>query len=701
MKAPSRWGRRILRNTRLRRLLCWAIHLYIRLVYRTNRWTVDGGEVPRRLRADGSGFILAFWHGRLMMIPMAWQRLAPMHMLISAHRDGRIIADAVSYFGVHSIAGSTRRGGSGALRAMLKRLDAGECVGITPDGPRGPATVASGGIVNVARLAGVPIVPVVFATSRTRILPSWDRFRLALPFGRGVFLWGEPIEVARDLDADGLDRARLLVEGRMNEMAHEADRRVGHGPPVEAANSPSPAPRERVAAGDSPRPGEGVASASFWPALYRAMTAAAAPFVVRYLDRRRRHGKEDGERIGERFGVATAARSPSPLLWVHAASVGEANSVLALIEQILAQRPAIEVLMTTGTVAAARLLGDRLPERACHQFVPVDVPDAVERFLDHWHPDLAIWVESELWPNLVLATRRRGIPMLLANARLSARSLARWRALPGLVRPVLGSFDLCLAQDEVQAERIRRLGAGVVASVGDLKAAAAPLAADPAALAALRSQIGARPVWLAASTHAGEEEIAATAHRHIAANHPGLLTIIAPRHPVRAPAIAAMLAARGLRVARRGAGDAIGADADVYLADTLGELGVFFRLAGIAFIGGSLVRKGGHNPFEAARLDCAIVHGPDMTNCAAMAGALDAAGAALTVCDAASLAAAVAQLLADPPERNARAVAAARIAAASGGTLDAVLDRFAPWLDALAPRALAAEGVSTRADARA
>jgi lysophospholipid acyltransferase (LPLAT)-like uncharacterized protein len=213
----------------LRRLLCWAIHLYIRLVYLTNRWTVEGAEVPRRLRAEGRPFILAFWHGRLLMIPMAWQRLAPMHMLISAHRDGRIIANSVTYFGIGSISGSTRRGGSAALRAMLKRLADGDCVGITPDGPRGPAMVASAGIVNVARLARVPIVPIVFATSRRRVLRSWDQFHLALPFGRGVFLWGEPIDVAPNLDDDGVDRARLLVETRMNRMAEQADRRVGHG----------------------------------------------------------------------------------------------------------------------------------------------------------------------------------------------------------------------------------------------------------------------------------------------------------------------------------------------------------------------------------------------------------------------------------------------------------------------------------------
>jgi len=424
-----------------------------------------------------------------------------------------------------------------------------------------------------------------------------------------------------------------------------------------------------------------------WPSAYRAATAIATPLVRHYLGKRCREGKEDHERIAERYGIASAARPSGKLIWIHAASVGEAHSVLALVDRILSRRPGIELLMTTGTVASAQLLAKRLPAGGRHQFVPVDLPRAVERFLDHWRPDLAIWIESELWPNLVLATRRRGVPMLLLNGRLSARSFARWRAMPGLIRPVLRAFSLCLAQDEEQAARFRALGASGAASVGDLKTAAPPLVADPAALAALRGKIGARPVWLAASTHPGEEEIIAAAHVRIARDHPGLLTIVAPRHPGRGAAIAEALRTRGLRVARRGSGDRIAADTDIYLADTLGELGLMFRLAGIAFIGGSLVEKGGHNPFEAARLDCAVLHGPDMSNCAAMAAALDAAGAALTVRDAESLAATVARLLGDPGERIARANAASRIAASGNSTLDALLARLAPWLDALAPEA--------------
>ncbi len=430
------------------------------------------------------------------------------------------------------------------------------------------------------------------------------------------------------------------------------------------------------------------------PGLYRAATTGLAPLVRAYLLWRRRQGREDPARLAERFGIASASRPPGPLVWIHAASVGESVSVMGVIARLHDQRPALKLLMTTGTVAAARLLRDRLPSGVLHQFVPVDVPRAVERFLNHWRPDLALWVESELWPNLVLATHRRGIPMVLLNARLSAGSEAHWRAVPGLIQPVLACFGLCLAQDEAQAERFRRLGAPRVISVGDLKATAEPLAADARALALMERQIGDRPLWLAASTHAGEEEIVAAAHLSIARTHPGLLTVIAPRHPARGAAIATTLRGQGLAVSRRNGDEPIGQSTDIYLADTMGELGLFFRLAGIAFIGGSLVPKGGHNPFEAARLDCAILHGPDMRNCAAMAAALDDAGAALIVEDASGLADAVSRLLQDPLERTARAEAGARVVAESAGALGAVLRRLAPWLDPLAP--LAADESETR-----
>jgi 3-deoxy-D-manno-octulosonic-acid transferase len=292
------------------------------------------------------------------------------------------------------------------------------------------------------------------------------------------------------------------------------------------------------------------------------------------------------------------------------------------------------------------------------------------------------------------------VPMLLVNGRLSAAALTRWRALPGLIRPMLRSFALCLAQDDTQAARFRRLGAGNVVCVGDLKSAAPVLEADLPALDEMRRRIGDRPVWLAASTHEGEEDAVASAHLRIVQRHPGLLTIIAPRHPARGVAITQTLRRRRLQVSRRTVGGAV-PDCDIYVADTMGELGLFFRLADVAFIGGSLTRKGGHNPFEAARLGCVVLHGPDVANCAAMAAALDAAGAALPVDDADGLADAVSRLLADPVERETRAAAALRVAAAGDGVLDAALARLSPWLDALAPVALAAPVATQPADSYA
>jgi 3-deoxy-D-manno-octulosonic-acid transferase len=277
--------------------------------------------------------------------------------------------------------------------------------------------------------------------------------------------------------------------------------------------------------------------------------------------------------------------------------------------------------------------------------------------------------------------------LLLLNGRLSQRSFQGWERLPGLIRPLLACFELCLAQDDIQADRLRRLGAAAATSVGDLKTAAAPLPCDEGELSRIGANAADRPLWLAASTHAGEEEAAADVHRGLKHERPGLLTIIAPRHPARAPEIATMLAQRGLNVARRSAGDALDAKTDIYLADTLGELGLFYRLAGIAFIGGSLTPVGGHNPLEAAMLDCAILQGPDTSKCAAIAKSLADAGATIMIRDAAELTVAVRRLLADPVERAARAAAAAGVVTDNQAVLDAVLKRIAPWLDRLTAHA--------------
>jgi 3-deoxy-D-manno-octulosonic-acid transferase len=416
-------------------------------------------------------------------------------------------------------------------------------------------------------------------------------------------------------------------------------------------------------------------------ALYRGLTSIATPVVDILLKRRLARGKEDPDRLPERRGVASRARPPGPLVWLHAASVGEAQSALALIGRILDARPEFSILVTTGTVTSARLLAERLPPRSLHQFVPVDCPSWVGRFFDHWRPDLALWMESELWPNLLGEAAARSIPAILVNGRMSARSFGNWRRFSGSARSLLGKFVLCLAQSEEQADRLRRLQAPAVDCVGNLKYSAAPLPADDSALQQHRTALDGRPLWLAASTHPGEEDAAATVHRRLKDRHPALLTIIVPRHPARATEIADTLRADGLTVMRRSENPILTGGAEIYLADTMGELGLFYRLAPIAFVGGSLSPHGGHNPLEPAQLGCAVLYGPDMTNFQTVADALEQQGGARRCADTEALAHAVNMLLNDETTRHAQIAAAKEVADANRSVVDRVYAVLTPYLD--------------------
>ena len=416
-------------------------------------------------------------------------------------------------------------------------------------------------------------------------------------------------------------------------------------------------------------------------ALYRGLTILGGPLIGLYLSRRLARGKEDGARIPERFGHPGRPRPEGPLIWVHGASVGESLSILPLIQALLEPSPELKVLVTTGTVTSAQMMAERLPQRAVHQYAPADRPDAVRRFLDHWRPDLALWLESEFWPNLVTGAQRRGVPMALIQGRMSARSYARWRRVPGPIGAMLRGFTLCLARTPADGERLQALGAPAVKCVGDLKGAAPPLPVNEDALAALRRDLGGRPCWVAASTHGGEEAMAGRVHLALKGRFPGLLTILAPRHPARGGEIAAALTAAGLKLARRSAGDAIEPETDIYLADTLGELGLFYRLGGIAFVGGSLVPHGGQNPLEPARLGCAVLFGPNMQNFALAASDLVAAGGGETVADEDSLRRVVAMLLDEPSLAERRGQAAAKEARSAGHVVEAVMAELGPLLD--------------------
>jgi 3-deoxy-D-manno-octulosonic-acid transferase len=400
--------------------------------------------------------------------------------------------------------------------------------------------------------------------------------------------------------------------------------------------------------------------------LWRAFGHGAAPVVRRLLQRRLARGKEDGARLGERLGRAGIRRPDGPVVWLHGASVGEAMSILPVVDRLLAARDDLHVLVTTGTVTSAKLMAERLPPRALHQYAPVDLPAAVDAFVAHWHPDLALWVESELWPGLISAAHDAGTPFLLVNGRMSERSHGRWRWAPFVVRPLLARFALVLAQSAADALRFRTLGAPKVEVAGNLKYAAPPLACDAAELARLRDLVRALPLWLAASTHPGEEESIVAAHGALAARFPDLLTIIVPRHPDRGAELAVRLGAP-----RRGAGDDVPLGG-LYIADTLGELGLWYRLAPIAFVGGSLVPKGGQNLLEPARLDCAVLHGPHMDNFTEVAALFERAEAAQCV-TVDTLADHVARLLDDPVRRKSMADAARLAAARDDGVLERVV----------------------------
>ncbi|MGB5093527.1 MAG: 3-deoxy-D-manno-octulosonic acid transferase [Parvibaculum sp.] len=407
--------------------------------------------------------------------------------------------------------------------------------------------------------------------------------------------------------------------------------------------------------------------------LYRLATRAAAPFVPLLLRERLKRGKEDADRLGERIGKSALARPAGLLVWFHAASIGESLSILMLIEGLLDARSDLHILVTTGTLTSAKLMQERLPARAFHQFVPLDHPDYCDRFIAHWHPDLAVWVESEFWPNLIIAAHARGIPLALINARLTEKSFKGWQKVPDFIGSLLRRFSLVLAQDGASAERLRKLGALNVLQKGNLKHDAHPLHVEPEACQAIGRVIGARPVWIATNTHEGEERIALETHRELVMRYPDLLTIIIPRHPVRGAAIAEEARQLALSTARRSLQEGIASTTQVYVADTLGELGLFYSLACPVFIGGTFAPMGGHNHFEAARFGCALLAGPSDFNFAESYHHFIREGAMRQMTSPALLASSIEALLADRDQLQHCGEIALRLSRRDSGTVERVL----------------------------
>lgn len=659
---------------RLSRIAGRASARLIGLVHRTSSPHFDPPDAVDVLRRNHPA-IIAVWHGQFMMLASERPKDVQFAAMVARHGDAEIIGEALSILGVELIRGAgagTRkrdRGGAHALRAALNALAEGKSIVMTADVPPGPARVAGSGIVTLARLSGCPIVPAAVASSRYKSLDTWSRMTINLPYSRLGYAVGAPIQVPRDADENIVEAKRAEVEAALNDATTRAYGLAGADP--RRATPPGRAdPRARPA------------DAGAGLKVYTAATRLLRPAAPLLLKLRERDGKEDPLRRGERLGQPSAMRPAGTLAWVHAASVGETNAVLPLIDRLAGERPDLTFLLTTGTVTSASIAAKRASSRLIHQYVPIDAPAAVESFLTHWRPDLALFTESEIWPNLVMATAARSIPIALVNARMSNRSYGRWKRRPGMSQPIFNRFTLVVAQNEKLARRFGDLGARNVIFAGNLKIDSPMPPVDEAAFEKLTSAISRRPVLIAASTHDGEEAIVAGAHRKIARDVPGLLTIIAPRHPERGPGVAEMLNSLGFRIAQRSLGEVPSTSTDIYVADTIGELCMFYALAQVAFVGGSLADRGGQNPIEAIRQGAAVLTGPHWQNFRDAYGALLRHKGAVEIDGAEALAAAATRILSDADALKSMQEGAATALATLGGALDRTVAALLPLLPA-------------------
>lgn len=418
--------------------------------------------------------------------------------------------------------------------------------------------------------------------------------------------------------------------------------------------------------------------------FYRLLSNAGKPLFRSLLERRVKDGKEISVRILEREGISSRPRPAGPLIWVHAASVGESQSALILVTRLLRAYSKAHILMTTGTVSSAMLMEKKLPERTFHQFYPADHPDWVKAFLDHWQPNFVIWMESELWPNMLSEIGRRNIPAALVNARLSQKSFNRWLWIKNTAKEILGAFSLVLAQSDKEAERYKILGARNVTATGNLKYSAQPLPCNDQDLQILTASVSGRPLWVFASTHKGEEAMACRIHQHLKTALPELLTIIIPRHPERREEIAHICEQQKLQFILRGEEKSLPKEnTDIYIADTFGELGLFYRLSPIACIGRSFSDDGGggHNPIEAAQLNCAVLHGKNVQYQQDLYDEMNNKGAAAEIRDEADLRNMLLELLSYPGKSKSYQKDALNYARSKEKVIDVVLENLKPCLE--------------------
>ncbi len=401
---------------------------------------------------------------------------------------------------------------------------------------------------------------------------------------------------------------------------------------------------------------------------YRIAGGVVYPFSGLFLRMRSRKGKEDPTRRDERFGYASQARPDGPLVWFHAASVGEFMAILPFLEKL--ENLGINIVLTTGTVTSAKVAKNRLSDKVIHQYVPIDIKPIIKRFLAHWKPDMAIFAESEIWPVTILELKVKHVPMVLVNARISDRSYRRWHKYPKIAEALFENMAHIVAQSDIDGKRFAELGARKVTVSGNLKVDTGLPPFEEHEAAELKAQIAARPVWVAVSTHPGEEEIIANVHEKVSAYFPNLLTVLVPRHPPRGDEVFNMLQKRGFNVSRRSTGDPVRDDTDIFLGDTIGEMGLFLGAGQVVFVGKSLTVTGGQNPLEPAVMGAAILSGPKVHNFRSSYEALIRGGGAKLVRDEDMLFKFVAHLLNDQNDRTKMMVAAQDVVRSLSGALE-------------------------------
>ncbi len=410
--------------------------------------------------------------------------------------------------------------------------------------------------------------------------------------------------------------------------------------------------------------------------IYNALITILYPLVIRsYVNKRKQNGKEDVNRFNERVGRPKMPRPEGKLFWLHGASVGESVSMLPLINKILETYPDAHVMVTTGTVTSADVMQKRLPERAFHQFIPIDNPIFTTRFVKYWHPDVALWFESELWPAVLSSIKRKNIPLILINGRISNKTFKRWQQFDFICKELLNCFTFCLGQSDEDAYRLRVLGAKDAICLGNLKYAGLPLPIDEKSKKDLTKQFGKRPLWLASSTHDDEEVRIAKVHKRLKEKFPDLLTIIAPRHPNRGEDIVKEINKIGLNAALRSKQEKVTPETDIYVANTIGEMGLWYDLSKIVFIGGSLIPHGGQNFIEPSRVRDAVIVGPHMHNFTDAMNRAKRADAVMQVSDTEELYELVAQLLDNDSLLEAKASLAYNWAASESKVLDGIMDK--------------------------